>query len=310
RAACGRGERNADRTASSARAARTAAGVKTVRTLADVRRTLAPLRVHAPIGFVPTMGAWHSGHLALIRAARRMGCVVVASIFVNPAQFHDPADLAGYPRDEARDADMAVAEGVDVLFVPTVDEMYPTGFATWVDVYGEARGFEGDLRPGHFRGVATVCLKLFHLVDPDIAFFGEKDAQQVAVIEQLVRDFHLPIEIATVPTVRDVDGLALSSRNVRLSPDERRRALEIPRALAAGLAAHRAGEDPVVAAREALNGLKVDYVAVADFNGRPTLALAARVGAVRLIDNVRLDEVSIAPVDDLACVAAAGTTHA
>jgi pantoate--beta-alanine ligase len=284
--------------------------VKIVRTIADLRRTLAPLRLEASIGFVPTMGAWHSGHVALVHAARRRGCVVVASIFVNPAQFSDSADLAGYPRDEARDAGMAVAEGVDVLFVPTVDEIYPTGFASWVDVSGEARGFEGDLRPGHFRGVATVCLKLFHLVDPDIAFFGQKDAQQVAVIGQLVRDFNLPIEIATVPTVRDVDGLALSSRNVRLSPDERRRALAIPRALAEGLAAHRAGEDPVAAARRALNGLSIDYLAVADFNGRLTLAVAARVGAVRLIDNVRLDDVSAAPFDAVVRVAATGTTRA
>jgi pantoate--beta-alanine ligase len=284
--------------------------VKIVRTIADLRRTLAPLRLEASIGFVPTMGAWHSGHVALVHAARRRGCVVVASIFVNPAQFSDSADLAGYPRDEARDAGMAVAEGVDVLFVPTVDEIYPTGFASWVDVSGEARGFEGDLRPGHFRGVATVCLKLFHLVDPDIAFFGQKDAQQVAVIGQLVRDFNLSIEIATVPTVRDVDGLALSSRNVRLSPDERRRALAIPRALAEGLAAHRAGEDPVAAARRALNGLSIDYLAVADFNGRLTLAVAARVGAVRLIDNVRLDDVSAAPFDAVVRVAATGTTRA
>jgi pantoate--beta-alanine ligase len=284
--------------------------MRIVRTIADLRRTLAPLRRQASIGFVPTMGAWHSGHVALIHTALRSGCVVVASIFVNPAQFSDSADLAGYPRDEARDADIAVAEGVDVLFVPTVDEIYPTGFASWVDVDGQAHGLEGDLRPGHFRGVATVCLKLFHLVDPDIAFFGQKDAQQVAVIEQLVRDFNLPIQIATVPTVRDFDGLALSSRNVRLSPDARRRALAIPRALSEGLAAHRAGEDPVAAARRALNGLKVDYLAVADFNGRPTLAVAARVGAVRLIDNVRLDEVSTAPLDSVAPVAATGMTCA
>jgi pantoate--beta-alanine ligase len=284
--------------------------VRIVRTIADLQWTLAPLRLQASIGFVPTMGAWHRGHVALIHAARRRRCVVVASIFVNPAQFSDSADLAGYPRDEARDADIAVAEGVDVLFVPSVDEIYPTGFASWVDVYGAARGFEGDLRPGHFRGVATVCLKLFHLVDPDIAFFGQKDAQQVAVIEQLVRDFNLPIEIVTVPTVRDADGLALSSRNVRLSPDERRRALAIPRALTEGLAAHRAGDDAVEAARRALNGLRVDYLAVADFNGRRTLAVAARVGAVRLIDNVRLDDVATAPFDAAECVGASGTTCA
>ena len=278
--------------------------MRIVRTIADLRRTVASLRRQASIAFVPTMGAWHSGHVALIHAARRRGCAVVASIFVNPAQFNDQADLAGYPRDEARDADLAVAEGVDVLFAPTVDEIYPTSFATWVDVHGVARGFEGDLRPGHFRGVATICLKLFHLVDPDIAFFGQKDAQQVAVIEQLVRDFNLPIEIAIVPTVRDIDGLALSSRNVRLSPDDRRSALAIPRALTEGLAAHRAGRDPVAAARRALNGLKVDYLAVADFNGHHTLAVAVRVGAVRLIDNVRLDDVSTAPLDAFARVAA------
>jgi pantoate--beta-alanine ligase len=275
--------------------------VRIVRTIADLRRTLAPLRLQASIGFVPTMGAWHHGHVALIHAARRHGCAVVASIFVNPAQFNDPADLTGYPRDEARDADMAAAEGVDVLFVPDVDAIYPPGFATWVDVYGEARGFEGDLRPGHFRGVATVCLKLFHLVQPDIAFFGQKDAQQVAVIEQLVRDFNVSVEIVTVPTVRDADGLALSSRNVRLSPDERRRALAIPRALSEGLAAHRAGEDAVAATRAALSGLRVDYVAIADFNGRPTLAVAVRVGGVRLIDNVRLDAAAIAPCAVVAC---------
>jgi pantoate--beta-alanine ligase len=271
--------------------------VRIARTIADLRPTLARLRLQASIGFVPTMGAWHRGHVGLIHAARRRGCAVVASIFVNPAQFNDPADLAGYPRQEARDATLAVAEGVDVLFVPTADEVYPTGFASWVDVYGEARGFEGDLRPGHFRGVATVCLKLFHIVAPDIAFFGQKDAQQVAVIGQLVRDLNMPIEIATVPTVRDADGVALSSRNVRLSPDERRRARAIPRALTDGLAAHRAGEDPVAAARRALNGMRVDYLAVAEFNGRRTLAVAARVGAVRLIDNAPLDDLSTAPLD-------------
>jgi pantoate--beta-alanine ligase len=284
--------------------------MKQVRTIAELRRTLTPLRRHALIGFVPTMGAWHSGHLALIRAARRHGCAVVASIFVNPAQFNDPADLAAYPRDDARDAEMANAEGVDVLFVPTVDEMYPIGFATWVDIDGEARGFEGDLRPGHFRGVATVCLKLFNLVSPDFAFFGQKDAQQVAVIQQMVRDLNLPVEIAIVPTVRDADGLALSSRNVRLSPDERRRAAAIPMALRAGLAAHHAGEDPVAAAGRILSGLKIDYLGVADFNGRRTLAVAVRIGAVRLIDNVRLGELPTARIETAECAAAGGAARA
>jgi len=261
-----------------------------VRTIVDLRRALAPLRLRAPIGLVPTMGAWHDGHLALIRAARREGCVTVASIFVNPAQFNDAADLAAYPRDQQRDGRMAADEGVDVLFVPGVEEMYPRGFATWIDIAGAAHGLEGDLRPGHFRGVATVCLKLFTIVDPAVSFFGQKDAQQVAVIEQLVRDFNLPLEIRIVRTVRDADGLALSSRNVYLSPEERQRALAIPRALDAGLAAHAHGDDPIVAARAVLKGLDVEYVSVADFSGRPTLAVAARVGSTRLIDNARLDD--------------------
>src|SRR5262249_14261653 len=210
--------------------------MRIVRTIEELRQAFTPLRSRAPIGFVPTMGAWHDGHVALIRAALRDGCIVVASIFVNPAQFNDPRDLAAYPRDEVRDARMAAAEGVDVLFIPTVDEIYPPGFATRVDVEGAACGLEGELRPGHFGGVATVCLKLFPIVDPAVAFFGQKDAQQVTVIEQLVRDLNLPLAIRIVPTVRDHDGLALSSRNVRLSPDERRRVLAIPSALAAGVA--------------------------------------------------------------------------
>ena len=222
--------------------------MKIVRTVADLRRTLVPIGRRRAIGLVPTMGAWHDGHLALIRAARREGCVSVATIFVNPAQFNDPGDLAAYPRNEERDARMAADEGVDVLFVPPVREMYPQGFATWIDIAGAAHGLEGDLRPGHFRGVATVCLKLFAIVEPAVSFFGQKDAQQVAVIEQLVRDLNLPLEIRIVPTLRDPDGLALSSRNVRLSREERQRALAIPRALYAGLAAHATGDDPVACA--------------------------------------------------------------
>jgi pantoate--beta-alanine ligase len=263
--------------------------MKIVRTIRDLRRTLAPIRQCAVIGLVPTMGAWHDGHLALIRAARSAGCVTVASIFVNPAQFNEPADLAAYPRDEERDARLAAEEGVDVLFVPTVAEMYPPGFATWIDIAGAAHGLEGDLRPGHFRGVATVCLKLFSIVDPAVSFFGQKDAQQVAVVEQLVRDVNLDVEIRIVPTARDADGLALSSRNVHLSAEERQRALAIPRALSAGLAACANGGDPIAAARGVLEGLDVEYVSVAGLSGRPTLVIAARAGRTRLIDNVRLD---------------------
>jgi pantoate--beta-alanine ligase len=236
------------------------------------------------------MGALHDGHIALFRVAREASDTVVASVFVNAAQFNDQADLAAYPRDEERDAAMAEAAGVDYLFAPDAAEIYPPGFATWVDVAGAADGFEGESRPGHFRGVATVCLKLFTIVTPRIAFFGQKDAQQVAVIEQLVHDLNLSLEVRVVPTVRDRDGLALSSRNARLSVEERSRARAIPRALDAGLAAHRAGRDPVAAARAELGPVDVDYVAVAGFRGRPTLVLAARVGRTRLIDNVPLDQ--------------------
>jgi pantoate--beta-alanine ligase len=264
--------------------------MKTVRTVADVRRVLRPFRGSSTIGLVPTMGALHDGHVALIRAARAECDQVVASLFVNPTQFGDAADLAAYPRDEAHDARIAEESGVDWLFVPSVDEMFPVSHGTWVEPGSAARHLEGDFRPGHFRGVATACLKLFTIVAPQLAFFGQKDAQQVAVVKQLVRDLNLELGIRVVPTVRDPDGLALSSRNVRLLPDERQRALAIPRALEAGLAAHRGGRDAVAAARTELAGLEADYVAVAAFEGRPTLVIAARVGGTRLIDNVPLDE--------------------
>ena len=267
--------------------------METCRTVADIRRVLEPCRrAGSIVGLVPTMGALHAGHLALFGEARRDCHVVVASLFVNPTQFDEPADLARYPRDEERDARAAARAGVDVLFAPAVLEMYPAGFATSVDVGGPALGFEADFRPGHFRGVATVCLKLFTIVRPQVACFGQKDAQQAAVIRRLVRDLHLEIEIRIVPTVREADGLALSSRNAQLSPSERVRACAIARALEVGLAAHRGGGDPVSAARAALvreGGIDPDYVAVADFEGEPTLAIAARVGQTRLIDNVRLD---------------------
>jgi pantoate--beta-alanine ligase len=235
---------------------------------------------HGVVGLVPTMGALHGGHAALFAAARPACDVLVASLFVNPAQFSDEADLDRYPRDADRDAAYAAEHGVDVLFAPPVEEMYPPGFATWVDPAGAAEGLEGSYRPGHFRGVATVCVKLFNLVRPQIAWFGRKDAQQVAVVKQLVRDLGLPVEIRVVDTVRDPDGLALSSRNELLTPAEREQALAIPRALRTG--------DPE-AARAVLEnaGLQPDYVEVADFDG-PTLLVAARVGATRLIDNVRI----------------------
>jgi pantoate--beta-alanine ligase len=259
-----------------------------VRTVAGLRSTLAPHRHGSRIALVPTMGALHAGHVALFDAARNAADIVVASIFVNPTQFGEPQDYSAYPRDEAKDVQAASSAGVDVVFAPAVEELYPPGFTTWVDVEGAAMGLEGEFRPGHFRGVATVCVKLFAAVEPDVAFFGQKDAQQVAVIKQVVRDLNLDLEIRVVPIVRDADGLALSSRNARLSKDDRAKALAIPKALEAGLAAFRRREDPVGAARAVLNGLDVDYVAVADFDGQPTLAIAARAGRTRLIDNVPL----------------------
>jgi pantoate--beta-alanine ligase len=252
--------------------------VKTVRRIEGLRRELGSPA--GPVGLVPTMGALHAGHEALIRAARDENDVVVVSLFVNPAQFDEGADLAAYPRDEARDAELAAGAGADLLFAPPPEEIYPPGFQTWVDVERVSRGLEGEHRPGHFRGVATVCLKLFNIVRPQRAYFGQKDAQQVAVIRRLVRDLDLEIEIRSVPTVRDADGLALSSRNARLSAREREIALALPRALATRDRA---------AARAALSELDVDYVEIADFDP-PVLAAAVRVGSTRLIDNVVLEE--------------------
>ncbi len=269
--------------------------MKVARTVAGIRTLLAEERMAGrSIGLVPTMGAFHAGHLALMAASRGRDDVTVVSLFVNPAQFGPSEDLARYPRDEKRDAATAEEAGVGVLFVPPVEEVYPPGFDTWVDPGELATILEGAVRPVHFRGVATVCARLFGIAQPDRAYFGRKDSQQVAVIKQVVRDLALPVEIVACPTVRDPDGLALSSRNAYLSPEERELALTLPRALNAGLAAHQAGLDPVAAARPLLDdlpGLTVDYVAVADLDGS-TLAAAIRVGSARLIDNVRLDNAS------------------
>jgi pantoate--beta-alanine ligase len=255
--------------------------VNVARTIAEARAELATRR-DGSVGLVPTMGSLHAGHLSLLAAARAECDTVVMSLFVNPAQFGDSADLAGYPRDEARDLEVASEAGVDLVFAPATDEMYPPGFQTWVDVTELGAILEGEHRPGHFRGVATVVLKLLTVVRPDRVYFGRKDAQQVEVIRRLIRDLALEIELRALPTVRDSDGLALSTRNARLSADERRRALALPRALATRDAA---------AARALLaesNGLVVDYVEVADFDP-PVLAGAVRVGSTRLIDNVPLE---------------------
>jgi len=250
--------------------------VKVVRTIQELRLALEGGRR----GLVPTMGAFHAGHVSLMRAARSECTQVVVSLFVNPAQFGATDDLERYPRDEQQDVRVAQEAGVDVLFAPSAQQLYPDGFATWVDV--DVAGGEASARPGHFRGVATVCLKLFNLVRPDVAFFGQKDAQQVAVLRQMVRDLNVPVTIRVLPTVRDADGLALSSRNAHLSAEERQHALALPRALEAG----RAAADPVAAARAALNGLEPEYVELLRVGGATLLTAAARIGSTRLIDNV------------------------
>lgn len=269
--------------------------MRIVRSSAELRA----LPRHGTVGLVPTMGAFHAGHHSLIRAARASCDTVVVSLFVNPAQFNEAADLAAYPRSEERDAAEAEQLGADVLYAPPVEEVYPPGFATSVRVDGLSDVLEGAERgPGHFAGVCTVVTKLFNVVRPDLAFFGQKDAQQVAVLRRMVRDLDLPVELAVMPTVREPDGLALSSRNVHLAPDERRRATALSRALAAAEAAITAGERDAGAiaraARAALDGVEPEYLALVDpdsfapittVDGRVLVAIAARIGATRLIDN-------------------------
>jgi len=255
--------------------------MRTCRTISDIRTALEPCR-SGVVCLVPTMGALHAGHLSLLATARAECATVVMSLFVNPAQFGEPGDLDGYPRDEERDLAAAAEAGVDLVFAPGVDEIYPPGFQTWVDVTELGAMLEGVYRPGHFRGVATVCLKLFTIVRPDLVYFGQKDAQQVAVLRRMISDLALELELRDLPTVRDADGLALSSRNRGLSAPEREQALLLPRALAT--------RDPE-RARTLLDGLEVDYVEIAPFDP-PVLAAAVRVGSTRLIDNVSLQEVS------------------
>jgi pantoate--beta-alanine ligase len=276
--------------------------VNTVRTIAELRAALHPhRRAGRTIGLVPTMGAFHEGHLSLMRAARERCDVVVVSLFVNPSQFGNGEDLAAYPRDEERDAALAAAQGVDVLFAPWLDEVYPAGFATTVRVAGVTEPLEGERRPGHFEGVATVVTKLLNMVQPDVAFFGRKDAQQAVIVRRLARDLDIPVEIDVRPTVRDAEGLALSSRNAYLSPAERRRALALPRGLAAVERAAADGLAPADAlaagrAELAAAGVEPEYLEavsattlrpVDDFFAQDVLvAVAARIGRARLIDNV------------------------
>jgi pantoate--beta-alanine ligase len=281
--------------------------MRTLRTIRELREALAPeRRAGRTIGLVPTMGAFHEGHLSLIRRARRDCEVVVVSLFVNPTQFAPTEDLDAYPRDEQRDAALAEAEGVDLLFAPPVEEVYPDGFATTVAVGGITEMLEGHPSrrgPSHFAGVTTVVNKLFNMAGPDVAYFGQKDAQQALVLRQMVRDLDIPVRIEVCPTVRDPDGLALSSRNAYLSEPEREQALALNRALRAADAAAEAGERDAEAllriARAELDGAGIepeylelrsatDLTPVERVNGSTLLAVAARVGRARLIDNVVL----------------------
>jgi pantoate--beta-alanine ligase len=281
--------------------------MRILRTKSELREALAPARRElGSVGLVPTMGALHDGHLSLLRAARERCDVVVMSLFVNPAQFRPGEDLAGYPRDESRDADLAAAEGVDLIYAPAVDEVYPEGFATSVEVGGGLTDvLDGDPArrgPEHFRGVTTLVAKLFNTVRPNVAFFGQKDGQQAVVIKRMVRDLDFPLEIVVLPTVREPDGLALSSRNAYLEPAERERAVALSRALQAAAKVAASGERSVSVALEAARaeleaaGIEPEYLEARDaerlapvqsFNGRPVMvAVAARVGKARLIDNV------------------------
>jgi pantoate--beta-alanine ligase len=279
--------------------------MNTVRTVADLRAALRPARLaERKIGLVPTMGALHDGHLSLIRHARETCDEVVVSLFVNPAQFDDAGDLAAYPRDEERDAALAAEAGADLLFAPSRDEVYPPGFATTVHVEGLTSTLEGAHRGvAHFDGVTTVVTKLLNMVAPDLAFFGQKDAQQALVIGRLVRDLDLPVRIEVRPTVREHDGLALSSRNVHLNGADRNRALALHDGLRAAEAALQSGERDADALRETAlqalhgHGIEPDYLElvsmddlspIARVDGQALLALAARVGPTRLIDNTIL----------------------
>ena len=279
--------------------------MSTMRTVADLRSLLAPARrAGLTIGLVPTMGALHEGHLSLIRHAHAHCDRVVVSLFVNPAQFNERADLDTYPRREQDDAALAAAAGADVLFAPTVEEVYPPGFATSVEVLGLTDRLEGAARGSrHFRGVTTVVTKLLCMAMPDVAYFGQKDAQQVLVIRRLVQDLNLPVRIESRPTVREPDGLAMSSRNVLLSAEERSRALELSAALARAARLAEAGERSAAAlleaARETLRiaGVRPEYVALVEpdtlepvqrLDGEALLAIAARIDDVRLIDNAIL----------------------
>lgn len=276
--------------------------MEVVETLADLKRERRHLK--EPVGFVPTMGALHEGHLTLVRRAKKENASVVVSIFVNPAQFGPKEDLAKYPRDVPKDLDMLGKEGADLIFVPTARVIYPEEFNTWVDVEKVTERLEGERRPGHFRGVATVVNKLFNMVEPARAYFGEKDAQQLAVIRRMVADLNMNVEVVPCPTSREWDGLARSSRNVFLSPEERKAATVLHRSLKLAEDMFKKGERNAARIRSEVTALikkeplaEISYVSIADpdtlveldtINGKALASLAVKVGKTRLIDNITL----------------------
>ena len=269
--------------------------MRTIRSIAELRAHVRAQRAAGDsIGLVPTMGAFHGGHESLIRAARADTDEVIVSLFVNPAQFNDPSDLAAYPRDEQRDAGIAERLGADTLFAPPPEEVYPPGFSTSVGVPGLSDVLEGAQRgPGHFAGVCTVVAKLFNMVEPDVAYFGQKDGQQVAVLKRMARDLDFSIRIEVLPTIREPDGLAMSSRNVRLSPEERLRAAGLSAALRA--MTEVIDGDPLDAGFAVLreHGITPEYLAMVDPDTfqepGPLIVVAATVGDTRLIDNVLIE---------------------
>jgi pantoate--beta-alanine ligase len=276
----------------------------------QVIETIAGLRalrqkLSGPVGFVPTMGYLHKGHLALVKQAREQNSAVVVSIYVNPTQFGAREDLGSYPRDLNRDLELLSSEGTDVVFVPSDDELYPLRFSSWVDVEKVTERLEGASRPGHFRGVATVVTKLFNIVQPSRAYFGQKDAQQALVIKRMVADLNMPLEIVVVPTVRENDGLAMSSRNVYLSQKEREAAAILFRALSLAQQLWESGENDADEIRRQMTSLireeplaQIDYVSIADaetleeldsIDRRALACLAVKIGKTRLIDNISLE---------------------
>jgi pantoate--beta-alanine ligase len=277
--------------------------MKVVTTLQELRSERAALP--GPLGLVPTMGFLHAGHISLVQKARQECHSVAVSIFVNPTQFGPNEDLAKYPRDLPRDLAMLEAAGADLVWTPTPEVMYPPGFQTWVEVGKLTSGLEGEVRPGHFRGVTTVVAKLFNAFQPDKAYFGQKDAQQAAVIRRMVKDMDFPIDIVVCPIVREPDGLAMSSRNVYLNPEERQAARVLSRALNAARAAHAAGERNAEVLRQVMRDTinaepqaRLQYVSCADYDtleeleqvsGKSLLSMAVYLGKTRLIDNTVLD---------------------